>query len=154
MCCKLKQNKTKLKKTKTVTSGLHFKNTAFAYETDLYKSLKAFVVKEKHGCGCVLTCVLVKGVPSQSECDAALVTVEAAAMEEPSLSTDALQHIDPLTTEVALLAVHRQRVGTRLRLWSNCRCRTELRGHRRLCRLREKRSMNDQERTRMCTKMR
>lgn len=135
-----------------VTSGLHFKNTAFAYETDLYKSLKVFVTcKREDKRGCVLTCGLVKGVPSQSECDAALVTVEAAAMEEPSLSTDALQHIDPQTTEVALLAVHRLHVGTRLRLWSSCRCRTQHRGHRRLRRLREKkkkRSMNDQERTR------
>lgn len=33
------------------------------------------------------------------------MALEAAAVEKPALSTDALQHIDPLTTKVTLLAV-------------------------------------------------
>ena len=53
----------------------------------------------------MLTCVLVKGVSSQSERDAALVAGEAASMEEFSLRTDALQHVNPLAAEVTLLAV-------------------------------------------------
>lgn len=57
----------------------------------------------------VLTCGLVKGVASQSERDTALMTGEAAPMEELALSTDALQHIDPLTTEVTLLTVRYRR---------------------------------------------
>lgn len=58
-------------------------------------------------CGCVLTRGLVKGVAAQSECDAAPVAVEAAAVEELALGADALQQVDPLAAEVALLAVHR-----------------------------------------------
>lgn len=53
----------------------------------------------------VFTCSLVEGVSSQSECDAALMAGEAAPMEELALSADALKCIDPLTTEVTLLAV-------------------------------------------------
>lgn len=71
---------------------------------------------------------------------------EAAPMEELALSTDALQHVDPLTTEVTLLTVgHRHNGGSfglrlRLRLRSRSRSRSgaELRGHRRHHRLREK----------------
>lgn len=65
-----------------------------------------------HACGCVLTRGLVKGVAAQSERDAALVAAEAAAVEEPALGADALQHVDPLAAEVALLAVHRLPVDT------------------------------------------
>lgn len=69
---------------------------------------------------------------------------EAAPMEELALSTDALQHVDPLTTEVTLLTVgHRDNGGSfglRLRSRSRSRSRSgaELRGHRRHHRLREK----------------
>lgn len=60
----------------------------------------------------ILTCGLVKGVAAQSECDAAAVAAEAAAVKEPALGADPLQHIDPLTAKVALLAVHRLPVHT------------------------------------------
>ncbi len=75
---------------------------------------------------------------------------EAATMEERAFSTDALQHIDPLTTEVTLLTVSHRHTSTRFRLRlrlrsrlrlrcrSRSRCRTGLRGHRRHHRLREK----------------
>lgn len=67
---------------------------------------------------------------------------EAAPMEELALSTDALQHVDPLTTEVTLLTVgHRDNGGSfglRLRSRSRSRSGAELRGHRRHHRLREK----------------
>lgn len=65
-----------------------------------------------HACGCVLTRGLVKGVAAQPERDAAPVAAEAAAVEEPALGADALQHVDPLAAEVALLAVHRLPVDT------------------------------------------
>lgn len=57
----------------------------------------------------MLTCALVKGVSCQSERDAALMAFEAATMEELALSADPLQHVDPLTAEVTLLAVPHQR---------------------------------------------
>lgn len=69
---------------------------------------------------------------------------EAAPVEELALSTDALQHIDPLTTEVTLLTVRHRHASTRLGLglgrWirSGIRCRTELSGRRRHHRLRER----------------
>lgn len=89
-----------------------------------------------------LTCSRIKGVSSQSERDAALMAGEAAPMEELALSTDALQHVDPLTTEVTLLTVgHRDNGGSfglRLRSRSRSRSGAELRGHRRHHRLREK----------------
>lgn len=69
-----------------------------------------------HACACVLTRGLVKGVAAQSERDAALVAAEAAAVEEPALGADPLQHVDPLAAEVALLAVHRLPVDTRFSL--------------------------------------
>lgn len=92
------------------------------------------------GAWSVLTCRLVEGVSSQSERDAALVAGEAAAMEELALRADALQRVDPLITEVTLLAVRHGRGGSRWRLGSSCRCGTELRGRRRLRRLRGERS--------------
>lgn len=58
------------------------------------------------GVYCILTCGLVEGVSAQPERDAAPVAAEAAAVEEPALGANALQHIDPLATEVALLTVH------------------------------------------------
>lgn len=88
----------------------------------------------------VLTCRLVEGVSSQSERDAALVAGEAAAMEELALRADALQRVDPLVTEVTLLAVRHGLGGSRRRLGGSCRCGTELRGRRRLRRLRGERS--------------
>lgn len=97
----------------------------------------------------VLTCALIEGVSSQSECDAALVAGEAAAMEELALGADTLQHVDPLTAEVTLRAVcHRHAItgtrtgtgtGLRLWLWHGCRRWAELGGHRRLRRLRGER---------------
>lgn len=63
-------------------------------------------------CGCFLTSGLVEGVAAQPEGDAAPVAAEAAAVEEPALRADALQHVDPLATEVALLTVHRLPVDT------------------------------------------
>lgn len=84
----------------------------------------------------ILTCRLVEGVSSQSERDAALMAREAAPMEELALGADALQRVDPLTAEVALLAVRHRRGGFRLR---GGRGRgTELGGRRRPHRLREK----------------
>lgn len=68
-------------------------------------------------CGCILTRGLVEGVAAQSKRDAAPVAAEAAAVEEPALRADALQHVHPLATEVALLTVHRLPVHTGLRLW-------------------------------------
>lgn len=53
-----------------------------------------------------------EGVAAQPESDAAPVAAEAAAVEEPALRADALQHVDPLATEVALLTVHRLPVDT------------------------------------------
>lgn len=92
----------------------------------------------------VLTCGLVKGVSSESESDGAPMAGEAAAMEELALGTDALQHVDPLSTEVTLLAVSHRHTSTRLRLRikSRIRCRTELGGHRRHRRLRGKAESN------------
>lgn len=51
-----------------------------------------------------LTCGVIKGVSSQSEGDAALMAGEAAPVEELALGADSLQHVDPLSAEVTLLA--------------------------------------------------
>lgn len=63
----------------------------------------------------VLTCGVIEGVSSQSEGDAALMAREAAPVEELGLGADALQHVDPLTTEVTLLAVAHQNLRPRSR---------------------------------------
>lgn len=69
---------------------------------------------------------------------------EAAPVEELALSADALQHVDPLTAEVTLLAVCHCRAGTVFWLWRSCWFRTEIRGHR-LHHLRGKRSFQGSE---------
>lgn len=68
-----------------------------------------------------------KGVAPQSEGDAAPLAGKAAAMEELALCADALEHVDPLTTEVTFLAVCQQRADIRLGLRRESRRRVWLR---------------------------
>ena len=75
----------------------------------------------------MLTCSLIEGVSSQSECDAAAMAGEAASMEELPLSADPLQHVDPLSTEVTLITVCQRHTGIRPRLKLKLRLRTRSR---------------------------
>lgn len=59
----------------------------------------------------VLTCGPIEGVAAQSERGAALMARETAPVEELGLGADALQHVDPLATEVTLLTVGHQNFG-------------------------------------------
>lgn len=78
-----------------------------------------------------LTCGVIEGVSSQSECDAAPMTREAAPVEELALGADALQHVDPLTAEVTLLTVAHHNLWPRSRS-RGCRwCWGKLGGRRR-----------------------
>lgn len=81
-----------------------------------------------------------EGVASQSERGATLMARETAAVEEPALGADALQHVDPPAAEVTLLAVGHQKFWPRSRLRDGCWHRGELGGRGRLRRLRGERS--------------